>query len=324
MKNRTARIVAAAAVGLGMFAPAGAAMAADSTVTPAPPVFRDACNTDKDEVVIPFTQGVDYYMSGVKVNPGVRPVNAASPRAEVFTRAQAGYTLSAPASWAHTFDAERGCDGEAYVKTGNVEPTATGPVPEATDGGSQGPAEQSTPVQMEAQRSVKVGDFTVTAGSVRAYTADYFRPDNGKFIAVSANVKNGGSTAEDMYGMDFDVSSASGSQYPLDRVATIGSDQGQLTRTVSPGNAVDVTLVFDVPTDFEAAQLHITDIWGRESYTLALAGGTQVIQNTDGELPRTGFASDMVMVAAVLAALGAGGALVVNRRMSSQVNSPLA
>lgn len=129
MKNRTARLVAAAAVGLGMFAPAGAAMAADTTVTPAPPVFRDACGTDKDEVVIPFTQGVDYYMGGVKVNPGVRPVNAASPRAEVFTRAQENYVLSAPATWHHTFDDKRGCDGQTYVKTGNVESTPTNAAP---------------------------------------------------------------------------------------------------------------------------------------------------------------------------------------------------
>lgn len=196
MKNRTARLVAAAAVGLGMFAPAGAAMAAETTVTPAPPVFRDACGTDKDEVVIPFTQGVDYYMSGVKVNPGVRPVNPASPRAEVFTRAQGGFTLSAPATWSHTFDAERGCDGQVYVKTGSVEPTVT-TAPPAT--------------------------------------------------------------------------------------------------TVAPGGTTDTTVVVE--------QTEST---------------TQVIQNTDEELPRTGFAEDMMTGVALAGALGAGALLVANRRLSRQ------
>lgn len=194
-KTSSAGAVAVAALGLALFAPPGAASAADITpVTPAPPVFRDACGTDSDEVVIPFTQGVDYYMSGVKVNAGVRKVNPASPRAEVFTRAQSGYALSASATWSHTFDDERGCDGDVYVKTGNVEP-----------GESTAPAE---PTPTESPTSV----------------------------AVSS----------------------------------------------------------DGPT------------------------GRQNIGGEDGELPRTGFASDVMMGLAVTGLLGAGALAAVNRRLSRE------
>lgn len=120
---RTAQLAAATAMGLLLLAPTGANADELTPVTPAPPVFTDACGRDSDQVLIPFTQGVDYYLGGVKVNPGVRQINPNAPRAQVFTRAADGYELTSPATWTHTFDEERGCDGEAYVKTGNVEPT---------------------------------------------------------------------------------------------------------------------------------------------------------------------------------------------------------
>ncbi|WP_114906733.1 excalibur calcium-binding domain-containing protein [Ornithinimicrobium murale] len=122
---RTASLAATTALGLLLLAPVGAANASGTApVTPAPPVFTDACGTDNDQVLIPFTEGVVYYLGGVKVNPGVREINPSSPRAQVFTRAADGYELTSPATWGHTYDAERGCDGEAYVKTGNEEPEA--------------------------------------------------------------------------------------------------------------------------------------------------------------------------------------------------------
>lgn len=128
MKNRSVRL------GL-MFVFSAAAMAvpgvahAQTEVTPAPPVFKDACGTDRDSYVIPYTAGVDYYVGGVKVNPGVRQVDPSNPRVEVFTNAQPGYTLSERATWSITFDAERGCDGEVYVQTGNEPPAETTPAP---------------------------------------------------------------------------------------------------------------------------------------------------------------------------------------------------
>lgn len=122
---RTARLAATTALGLLLLAPVGAANASGAVpVTPSPPVFTDACGTDNDQVLIPYTEGVDYYLGGVKVNPGVREINPSAPRAQVFTRAADGYELTSPATWGHTYDAERGCDGEAYVKTGNEEPVA--------------------------------------------------------------------------------------------------------------------------------------------------------------------------------------------------------
>lgn len=146
--TRTARLAATTAMGLLLFAPVGAAHADEDTpVTPTPPVFTDACGTDEDQVLIPFTQGVDYYLGGVKVNPGVRQINPASPRAQVFTRAADGYVLTAPATWSHTFDEERGCDGEAYVQTGNEAPE---------EGQSDTTPEQSTPTETEEDTTVVV------------------------------------------------------------------------------------------------------------------------------------------------------------------------
>lgn len=141
---RTAQLAAATAMGLLLLAPTGASANEATPVTPAPPVFTDACGRDSDQVLIPFTQGVDYYLGGVKVNPGVRQINPSSPRAQVFTRAADGYALTAPATWTHTYDEERGCDGEAYVKTGNVEPTA--PV--------EGETDEPTPTQDEDETVV--------------------------------------------------------------------------------------------------------------------------------------------------------------------------
>lgn len=114
----------------GMVALASPA-AAQTAVDPTPPVFTDACNTDSDTYLIPMTEGVDYYVGGVKMASGIRAVDPSSPYIEVFTRAQPGYTLSSSATWSHTFDAERGCDGQTYVKTGNAEPAVVAPVPTA-------------------------------------------------------------------------------------------------------------------------------------------------------------------------------------------------
>lgn len=146
----TARLAAAALVaGAAVLAPVAAHADEDKVVTAAVPVFRDACGVDEDQVLIPYSEGVDYYFSGIKVNAGLHQVSTAvSPRVEVFTRAQDGYRLSEPATWAHTFDAERGCGDEGVVIIrGDVEDTPTA-TPSETEVPIVVPTETATQTQV--------------------------------------------------------------------------------------------------------------------------------------------------------------------------------
>lgn len=133
MLSRLASGLGAAAVLSGLAMGLAPAAHASTTVTPVPPQFSDLCGSANDSYTVPSTPGVDYYVDGVKLNPGIRKVSPGE-FVQVFTVAQPGYKLSQAATWSHTFDASSksgasGCATPAptssSVAVGGTAPTAT-------------------------------------------------------------------------------------------------------------------------------------------------------------------------------------------------------
>lgn len=154
------RVAAGLALAGSSFALVPAAHAADKIVNPAPPAFMDACGTSSDTYTIPATQGVSYYVEGVKLNAGVRVVNPVKSFVEVFTVADSGYKLSQAATWQHQFDTRSGEGGTGCVTkpkqtsanttapspsnyTANVGGTQTAPPPSSGSSGQTGTASPS-------------------------------------------------------------------------------------------------------------------------------------------------------------------------------------
>lgn len=160
------------AVGLGM---AGPAMA-DTTVTPAPVTFVDVCGTDKDTYIIPNTTGVGYYVNTVKQNAGVRSVDKNSSFVEIFTVAEPGYTLSAPATWSHEFDATTGCAPKSTPSASSSpsssdsitvpSSTPSTPAPTATDVNPAGDAASDSAANSSSSTTSSASELPRTGADV--------------------------------------------------------------------------------------------------------------------------------------------------------------
>lgn len=130
------------ALGVAVFGGAAASYAAEAS-DPVPPTFIDACGRDGDMFVVPEAEGVRYMHRGLSVNQGVRAVSPENPTVQIFAVAAPGFELSAPASWQHTFDTERGCDtGSPVIFEGEEEQIPEPePEPEPTEPAEPEPAE---------------------------------------------------------------------------------------------------------------------------------------------------------------------------------------
>ena len=170
-----------------------AAASADTSVTAAPVTFIDTCGTDKDTFIIPDAKGVGYWVDGVKLDAGVHNVAKSNPYVQVFTLAEPGYTLSAPATWDHEFNATDGCASSApaapsasstpsSASTPTSEPTIA-PAPTQTGAGaptSAGTEGTSNPTSSSSASS--------SASSLPRTGMDVGAPMTAASVALGAGV----------------------------------------------------------------------------------------------------------------------------------------
>ncbi|MDZ7912581.1 MAG: DUF4352 domain-containing protein [Rhodococcus sp. (in: high G+C Gram-positive bacteria)] len=90
----------------------------------------------------------------------------------------------------------------------------------------------------------------------------------GEYVQVTLSVRNIGDRAQSLDASSQKLLDADGKQYSVDSLATAYLDQGIGYEQINPGNALDTTVVFDVPVGTVPAEIELHDS--------AFSGGTTV------------------------------------------------
>ena len=114
-------------------------------------------------------------------------------------------------------------------------------------------------------------EFVVTAIAppVATVGSEYLtQTAQGEFVQVTMSVRNIGDRAQSLDASSQKLLDADGKQYSVDSLATAYLDEGIGYEQINPGNALDTTVVFDVPVGTVPAEIELHDS--------AFSGGTTV------------------------------------------------
>lgn len=143
----------------------------------------------------------------------------------------------------------------------------------ATGGSGDGPAQEAReagatveqPSDTRIGMPVRDGKFEfvvhgVEAGVPTVGTNEYLTEKaQGQFVLVRMTVRNIGDREQSFTTSAQKLIDAQGRQYSVDDMATITLDAGVSFEQINPGNSVDATIVFDVPSGIVPAVLEVHD-----------------------------------------------------------------
>ncbi|MFM1724536.1 DUF4352 domain-containing protein [Rhodococcus sp. PAM 2766] len=143
----------------------------------------------------------------------------------------------------------------------------------AATGGSDGPTQEAReagavvdqPSDARIGTPVRDGKFEfvvhgVEAGVPTVGTNEYLTEKaQGQFVLVRMTVRNIGDREQSFTTSAQKLVDAQGRQYSVDDMATITLDQGVSFEQINPGNSLDATIVFDVPSGVVPAVLEVHD-----------------------------------------------------------------
>lgn len=157
---------------------------------------------------------------------------------------------------------------------GGSSETPTAPAPSGSSASEEAapaaPAEPSSPGIGVPVRDGKF-EFVVTAVAppVATVGSEYLtQTAQGEYIQVTMSVRNIGDRAQSLDASSQKLLDADGKQYSVDSLATAYLDEGIGYEQINPGNALDTTVVFDVPVGTVPAEILLHDS--------AFSGGTTV------------------------------------------------
>lgn len=146
-----------------------------------------------------------------------------------------------------------------------------------SSGGGAGSGGQAAagPVAAGLNQPARDGKFEFTVTKVQCGVAQVGnellnRKAQGQYCLVTVRVKNIGNEARTLAASNQYAYNAAGAKYDADSTASIYLDDAgrALYEDINPGNAVDGTLIFDVPKDAQLVRLELHDS--------ALSGGVAV------------------------------------------------
>ncbi|MCA1008534.1 DUF4352 domain-containing protein [Rhodococcus hoagii] len=143
----------------------------------------------------------------------------------------------------------------------------------ATGGSGDGPTQEAReagaaveqPSDARIGMPVRDGKFEfvvhgVEAGVPTVGTNEYLTEKaQGQFVLVRMTVRNIGDREQTFTTSAQKLVDAQGRQYSVDDMATFTLDQGLSFEQINPGNSVDATIVFDVPSGIVPAVLELHD-----------------------------------------------------------------
>ncbi|MDP9639011.1 hypothetical protein J2W18_003945 [Rhodococcus cercidiphylli] len=134
-------------------------------------------------------------------------------------------------------------------------------------------AAPAEPTQLGIGVPVRDGKFefvvTAVAPPVTSVGSEYLtQTAQGEFVQVTMTVRNIGDRAQSLDASSQKLLDADGKQYSVDSLATAYLDEGIGYEQINPGNALDTTVVFDVPVGTVPAEIELHDS--------AFSGGTTV------------------------------------------------
>ena len=153
---------------------------------------------------------------------------------------------------------------------GSNDSSAPAAAPVSAEPASGVPAEapQSTTEQAASAPGigtpVRDGKFEFTVANVQTGVPSV-GPDmleqtaQGQYVLVTLNVRNIGDKAQSFSTSSQKLLDANGTEYSSDDLATIYLDQGVGYEQINPGNALDVTVVFDVPVAIDPTEIELHD-----------------------------------------------------------------
>lgn len=151
-------------------------------------------------------------------------------------------------------------------------PTASAPAGSSASE-VEAPAAPAEPTQPGIGVPVRDGKFefvvTAVAPPVTTVGSEYLtQTAQGEFVQVTMSVRNIGDRAQSLDASSQKLLDTDGKQYSVDSVATVYLDEGFGYEQINPGNALDTTVVFDVPVGTVPAEIELHDS--------AFSGGTTV------------------------------------------------
>lgn len=142
--------------------------------------------------------------------------------------------------------------------------TACAPVEDAEQAGDEEPKTTAPDKVAQMRQPVKDGKFTfvVTKMSTRTGSVGpegFGKEPQGKFVLVKVKVTNHDKEAQTFDG-DSQQLIAGGKQYSADTEAAIYLDSAKSILTeINPGNTVNGTVIFDVPTEVTPSAIELHD-----------------------------------------------------------------
>ncbi len=108
------------------------------------------------------------------------------------------------------------------------------------------------------------GKFTFVVTGVRdggTFVGDEYlgTEAQGRFVLVDIKVKNTGDQAQTLFGDNNVLLDAQGREFSFDSEAALYMDQNAWIEEINPGNAVNVTMVFDVPKKVQPTEIRLHD-----------------------------------------------------------------
>ncbi|MCZ4563372.1 DUF4352 domain-containing protein [Rhodococcus sp. IEGM 1401] len=157
---------------------------------------------------------------------------------------------------------------------GGSSESPTAPAPAGSSASEEAaPAAPAEPAQPGIGVAVRDGKFefivTAVAPPVTTVGSEYLtQTAQGEYVQVTMTVRNIGDRAQSLDASSQKLLDADGKQYSVDSLATAYLDEGIGYEQINPGNALDTTVVFDVPVGTVPAEIELHDS--------AFSGGTAV------------------------------------------------
>jgi hypothetical protein len=165
--------------------------------------------------------------------------------------------------------------GSSTASSDNSGSNAAAPAAPAAPAASAAPAAAPAKQVSGLNKPLRDGNFEFTVKSVKCGatqigTADFGRKAQGQFCFVKMHVSNIGTDSRMLDGSSQYAFDAQGRKLSADTEAAMymGQEAQTFLNNINPGNAVDGTVVFDVPKNVKVTQLELHDS--------AFSGGVKV------------------------------------------------
>ena len=149
------------------------------------------------------------------------------------------------------------------TSSGNGSGTENGAGTENGSGTGNGGGNEAAVVGLNQPARDGKFEFTVSSvqcGAKRLGSASFGQDAQGQFCLVKLTVKNIGDKAQDFFGSNIYGFNAAGQKYEVDSGAALYLDDAKsFYEKINPGNTVNGTIIFDIPTDQALKKLELHD-----------------------------------------------------------------